>query len=153
FAEQVNANKVGLIIQGNQFLSDARDLARGTETIVTGTGNNGNTPFVISASDVQLAGFTVEGNTSSNNQGFGIVLGAGTAGSEVRNNIIQNNIAGISLANNSATNQTIIEQNLIRNNNQAGSVIGTGIYTDQFNAGGALTNVLIDNNAFTNNQN
>src|SRR5262249_42792553 len=54
---------------------------------------------------------------------------------------------------NSATNRTIIEQNLIRNNNQPGSVSGTGIYTDQFNAGGALTNVLIDNNTFENNQN
>src|SRR5262249_48101224 len=79
--------------------------------------------------------------------GFGIVLGAGTSGSRVLDNIIQNNIAGISLANTGAT-QARIQFNLIRNNNQPGPVSGHGIYSDQFNAGGTLANVLIDNNSF-----
>src|SRR5207237_6122212 len=98
-------------------------------------------------------GFTGTGNTNGNTFGFGILLGAGTSGSEVRNNVIMNNIAGLSLANNSATNATVIERNLFSNNNQAGPISGTAIYTDQFNAGGPLTNVLIDNNAFTGNNN
>ena len=41
----------------------------------------------------------------------------------------------------------------IAGNNQAGSVSGTAIYTDQFNAGGSLANVTIDANTFTNNTN
>jgi len=151
YAEQVAANKAGLIFQGNQYLSDGRDLTRGTETFVTGTGNGGLTPISITASDVQLSGFTIEGNTSAVNLGFGIVLGAGTAGSEIRNNVVQNNLAGLSLANNSAVNPTIIERNLFRNNNNPGSASGSAIYSDQFNAGGALTNVLIQDNTFSGN--
>ncbi|MGI8982308.1 MAG: Calx-beta domain-containing protein [Pirellulaceae bacterium] len=151
YAEQVAAAEAGLIFLGNQFLSDGRDLARGTESIVTGVGNSGFTPFSVTASDVQIAGFTVEGATNTTNLGFGIVLGAGTAGSEVRNNVIQNNIVGLSLANNSASNQTVIERNLFRNNNQPGPLSGTGIYTDQFVGGSTLTNVLIDDNTFIGN--
>jgi uncharacterized repeat protein (TIGR01451 family) len=153
YAERVNAAETGLVIQGNQYLSDGQDLSRGTESIVTGVGNNGETPFNISATDVQVSGFTIEGATNGNVFGFGVLIGAGTAGTEIRNNVIQNNIAGISLANNSASNQTIITGNLIRDNNQPGPISGTGIYSDQFNSGGALTNVLIDNNTFSNDTN
>jgi uncharacterized repeat protein (TIGR01451 family) len=153
YAERVNIAETGLTVQGNQYLSDGQDLTRGTETIVTGVGNNGETPFNISATDVQVSGFTIEGATNSNVFGFGVLIGAGTAGTELRNNVIQNNIAGISLANNSATNQTLILGNLIRNNNQPGPISGTGIYSDQFNSGGALTNVLIDTNTFSGNDN
>jgi uncharacterized repeat protein (TIGR01451 family) len=153
FAEGVNINKQ-LTVLGNQTGLDAQTGRIGAaETIVTGAGNNGVTPFQITANDVVLDGFTIEGATNVNQFGFGILIGAGTNGTEISNNIIQSNIAGISLANNSATNQTVIEQNLIRNNNQAGPVNGTGIYTDQFNAGGPLLNVLIDNNTFTGNSN
>ena len=90
-------------------------------------------------SKVTIDGFVVQNATSANQFGFGILLGAGTAGSHILNNIIQNNIAGISLANNSTLNQTVIGHNLIQNNNQAGPISGTGIYSDQFNAGGTLT--------------
>jgi uncharacterized repeat protein (TIGR01451 family) len=155
FAETVDVNKQ-LFLLGNQVDVDAQSGRAGApETIVTGLGASpeGGTPINITASDVELNGFTVEGNTSSNAFGFGILLGAGTAGSEVRNNIVQNNIVGIGLANNSAANQTVIEQNLIRNNNNPGASSGSGIYTDQFVSGGTLTNVLIDNNTFVNNGN
>jgi uncharacterized repeat protein (TIGR01451 family) len=153
FVEGVNVNKQ-LSVLGNQVGVDAQAGRVGAaETIVTGAGNNGVSPFQFTASDVELNGFTIEGATSANTFGFGILLGAGTSGSKVTDNIIQNNIAGISLANASTTDQTQITGNLIRNNNAPGPVSGTGIYTDQFNAGGALNDVLIDNNTFTNDAN
>ncbi|HUE73169.1 MAG TPA: right-handed parallel beta-helix repeat-containing protein [Pirellulaceae bacterium] len=146
YAESVNINKQ-LFVLGNQNGIDAQDGRVGAaESIVS----NGSTSFQLSVDDIVLDGFTIQGAINPN-LGFGVTLLAGTAGSEVRNNIIQDNIAGISLANDSATNQTIISGNLIRNNNQAGPASGTGIYTDQFSAGGALTNVLIDDNTFSGN--
>ena len=47
----------------------------------------------------------------------------------------------------------MITRNVFLNNNQPGSASGSGIYSDQFEAGGALTNVLIDDNSFTGNGN
>ncbi len=155
FAETVDVNKT-LQLLGNQVGVDAQGGRVGAaETIVTGVGATpaGGSPFAITANDVELSGFQIEGASNVNAFGFGILLGAGMSGSEIRNNIVQNNIAGLSLANASTTNQTVIEQNLFRNNNLPGPVSGTAIYTDQFNAGGALNNVLIDNNTFTNNDN
>jgi hypothetical protein len=69
----------------------------------------------------------------------------------VLDNIVQDNIAGLSLANNSADHQTVVEHNLFRNNNQPGPGSGSAIYSDQYNAGGALTNVVIQGNSFLNN--
>jgi Right handed beta helix region len=102
---------------------------------------------------VTIDGFTVQGATNANVFGFGILLGAGTSGSQVLNNIIQNNIAGLSLSNNPAGNPALIQHNLFQNNNQPGPISGTAIYTDQFNAGGKVANVTIDSNSFLNNQN
>ncbi len=153
FAETVDVNKQ-LFLLGNQMDVDAQGGRVGAaETIVAGLGATpaGGTPFSITASDVELNGFTVEGNTNANAFGFGILLGAATAGSEIRNNIVQNNIVGIGLANNSASNQTVITANLIRNNNNPGPASGSGIYTDQFVAGATLTNVFIVNNTFSGN--
>ena len=146
FTEAVNVSKQ-LFVLGNQNGVDAQTRVGASETIVDG---GGGTAFNLGVSDIVIDGFTIQGSTNGAT-GFGVVLAGGTSGSEVRNNIIQNNIAGLSLANNSAVNQTVIEQNLFRTNNAPGPVSGTAIYTDQFNAGGALTNVLIDNNTFTSN--
>src|SRR5262245_26949240 len=100
YVEQVTINKP-LVLQGARHGVDARDPSRtGTavdESIVTGVGNNGNTPFSVTANNVTLDGFVVEGATSANNLGFGIVLGAGTSGAQVVNNIVRLNIAGLSL--------------------------------------------------------
>ena len=147
FIESVNVNK-SVDLLGNQVGLDAqtRVVPPTQETIVQGAG--GFTAFTVTADDVTLDGFTVQGTTSGAGV-FGITLVGGTSGSEVRNNIIQNNIAGISLANDSAANATVIEGNLIRNNNQPGPLSGTGIYSDEINAGGPLTNVLITNNTIT----
>ena len=92
----------------------------------------------------------MQGNTNSNNLGFGIYLNGGTRGHEIKNNIIQNNIAGLSLSSLGAGDTTEITQNVFRDNNNPGPISGTGIYTDQFNGGGPATNVLIADNEFTN---
>src|SRR5947209_4453295 len=124
FAEGVNVNKQ-LFVLGNQVGADAQSGRAGAnETIVTGAGNNGVTPFDITANDVQLNGFTIEDATSANQFGFGILLGAGTSGSLIQDNIVEDNIAGLSLANASTTDQTQITGNLFQNNNQPGPVNG-----------------------------
>jgi hypothetical protein len=150
-AEQVTVNK-SVTLLGAQHGVDARNRS-GAESIVTGTGNNGDTPFNITAKNVTLDGFTVEGGTSTTTFGFGIVEGAGTSGARILNDIIQDNIAGLSLANSTSGSAGLIQHNLFRNNNASGPVSGTAIYTDQFNAGGSLANVTIDANTFSDNKN
>jgi Right handed beta helix region len=147
YAEQVTINK-SIILEGAQHGVDARTRS-GAESIVDGTGNGGDTPFNVTANNVTIDGFTVQGATNPNVFGFGIVLGAGTSGAHVVNNIIQNNIIGLSLANATGGNQAVIQHNLFQNNNQAGPGSGDAIYTDQFNGGGTVSNVLIDSNTFT----
>jgi hypothetical protein len=148
FSELVTVNKQ-LFILGNQVGLDARTRTGVPES--TATGASGSTAFHVTADDVTIDGFTVQGQTNVNQFGAGIVLGAGTEGSEVRNNIIQDNVVGIFLANDSASNQTVIERNLIRDNDNTGSANGTGIYSDQFVSGPTLTNVLIQDNRFAGN--
>lgn len=156
YAENVTVNKT-LTILGPQANVDARTPSRTAtpagEAIVTGVGNAGKTPFYITANNVTVNGFTVEGATDPNTFGFGILLAPTTSGSQILNNIIRNNIIGLGLANNSAANQTRIEQNLFITNNQPGPASGFAIYTDEFTTGGTLTNVVINENAFTSNDN
>ncbi|HKB05407.1 MAG TPA: right-handed parallel beta-helix repeat-containing protein, partial [Gemmataceae bacterium] len=143
YNELVTVNKT-LTLLGAQAGADARTGRVGApESVVNGSG------FNLTASNITVDGFVVQ-NSTGVFPGFGIILGAGTSGSQLLNNIIQDNIVGISLANTGAT-QARIQFNLIRNNNQPGPASGHGIYTDQFNAGGTLANVLIDSNSFVGN--
>jgi Calx-beta domain/Right handed beta helix region len=153
YNEQVVVNK-SLALTGAQAGVDARDPGRtgaaGTESIVRGATSGGQTtPFDVTASGVTLDGFTIQDQSNAGNLGFGIVLSPGTSGDVVRNNVVQNNIAGLALG----SDNTTIRRNAFRNNNQSGPISGTGIYTDQFDAGGALTDVVIDDNEFVGNQN
>jgi hypothetical protein len=139
----VTVNKT-LTLLGAQQGVDARG-ARGSESILMGPDS-----VYFTASNVVFDGFTVEGVTQVNAFGYGILMGAGTTGAQVLNNIVQFNIVGIGLANTGAS-QSLIKHNLIRDNNQPGAATGDGIYTDQFVSGGAVSNVLINENTFTNN--
>ena len=149
FSENVNVNK-SVTIEGAQHGVDARGRS-GAETIVTGVGNSGKTPFDITASDVTIDGFKIEGATNAAQFGFGAVVGAGTSGAHILNDIFDNNIAGLSLANANPADPAIVQHNVFASNNQLGAFSGTGIYSDQFSAGGSLTNVQIDGNNFTGN--
>jgi hypothetical protein len=138
---------------GAQAGVDARNPRGSNESIITN-------PFgtaILPASNVIVDGFTFEGVTFTNPVGFGLDMSRGTEGTQVYNNIFQNNIAGIGLAN-TGPSQVLICQNLFQNNNQPGSATGSGIYTDQFVCGNvspaiACTNFLIEQNAFTGNDN
>jgi hypothetical protein len=151
YAEQVTINK-SIILEGAQHGVDAQDGRPGAmESIVDG---GGFSPFLVTASNVTIDGFTVQGANNNNNAFpnlYGIDLNQGTFGANILNNIIQNNTIGIALANNSATTPAIIQHNLIQNNNQAGPSSGHGIYTDQFVGGGTVSDVLIDSNTFSGN--
>jgi parallel beta-helix repeat protein len=148
YAEHVTINKA-LTLEGAQQGVDAR-TRRGAESVVDG---GGYAPFYITASDVTIDGFTVQGasNGSAFPGGFGIEMAPGVSGAHVTNNIIQDNIAGIALANLSGADQAVIQFNLFRNNTLPGSAGGNDIYADQYTAGaGGVNNVLIDDNTFTN---
>jgi hypothetical protein len=104
----------------------------------------------ITASNVVIDGFTFENSVNGAFTGYGILMGATTTGTQILNNVVQDNIIGIGLANTGAS-PVLIRHNLIQNNNATGPATGTGIYTDQFVSGGAVTNVLIVENAFKGN--
>jgi hypothetical protein len=67
----------------------------------------------------------------------------------VEDNIIQNGITGLDLGSSAST----ISQNLFQNLNSPGPASGTGVYADQFVAGGALTNDAITGNTFSDDDN
>lgn len=153
YAENVTINKT-LTLEGAQHGVDARTRS-GAESVVTGAGNGGKTPFYITASDVVLDGFTVQDATDPNQFGGAILIAPGVNGTQVLNNIIQDNLLGIYLENNSSTDQAVIAQNLFRDNTQPGPGSGQDIYADNYSTGatggtGGLQNVLIKNNTFTN---
>src|SRR5262249_5281404 len=97
---------------GAQFGVDARTPRGPDESIIAN-------PFgtTVSASNVIVDGFTVEGVIHATPVGFGLDMGQGTEGTQVYNSISQNNIAGIALAN-TGPSQVLICQNLFQNNNQ-----------------------------------
>jgi parallel beta-helix repeat protein len=149
YAEQVIINKT-ITLDGAQAGVDARTRS-GSESVATGTGNGGLTPFEVKANDVVINGFTVQGATNVNNVGGGVYIAPGVHGTQVLDNIIQDNIIGLFLANNSSVDQAVIQQNLFQNNTQSGPSSGTDIYADQYTAGsGGVQDVLIQRNTFTN---
>ncbi|HSZ54117.1 MAG TPA: fibronectin type III domain-containing protein [Tepidisphaeraceae bacterium] len=155
YPELVAINKP-LTIRGAEAGIDARSNVRqsaANESIVTGmsVGSATSSAFYITANDVTIDGFTVQGNTSAGMYGAGIVIGPNQSGTHILNNIIQDNIAGLYLSNNSPTDAAVIQYNVFQNNNNDGANGGRGIYTDQTVSGGDLTNVTIDSNFFYNN--
>ena len=149
YAESVNVDK-SITLIGEQHGVDARTRS-GTETILDGTNNSGDTLLNVSANDVTIDGFTIQGATNGNDVGTAVYLEPGTHGTQFLNNIVQNNISGLYLSNNSPTDQTVVEQNLFQNNTEPGPGSGNDIYADQYTAGvGGVNNVLIEDNTFTN---
>ena len=153
YDETVTVSK-SLTIRGAQAGVDARN-ARGAESIVYAT----QTVFNITANDVTIDGFTVEGDCADigSADGAGVLMAPSIHGTHVVNNIIQNNVTGIYLSNNSNTDLCLIQHNLIQNNFEKNNNWATkeengsrGIYTDGSVSGGYLTNVLIDSNKLFN---
>ncbi len=128
-----------VILLGEQNGVDARGRV-GPESVVADPEGT-----VVMANDVVIDGFTIQESTAGF-AGFGIWMGAATAGTQILNDIIQDNVIGIGLSN-AGPSRALVRHNLIQNNNQPGSASGTGIYTDQFVSGGAVRNVLIEENA------
>jgi hypothetical protein len=139
----VNVNKT-LTLLGAQAGVDARTRVAAESILSNSQGMR------VTASDVVIDGFTVQDSIVGAFTGAGISLGAGISGSQILNNIIQDNIIGIHLANAGAS-QALIRHNLIQNNNETGAASGSGVYTDQFVAGGPVDDVLIDENRFAGN--
>jgi nitrous oxidase accessory protein NosD len=155
YAEQVTVSKT-LTIQGAEagVNASSRIGGSGAESIVSGAVSSGvhSSAFYITANDVVIDGFTVQGETNtSGTTGAGIVIAPQISGTHVLNNIIQNNVAGLFLANYSSTDAAVIQHNYFANNNNSGSNSGRGIYTDGTVSGGNLTNVVIDSNSFVGN--
>ena len=157
YAETVTVNK-SLTIQGAEAGVDARGNVRretGAETVLTGatTSAGVGAGFYVTANDVTIDGFTVQGETSQDlTLGAGIVIAPSVSGTHVLNDIVQNNVSGLFLANASATDAAVIQHSVFRNNNNVGTNGGRGIYTDQSISGGLLTNVTIDGDSFIGNR-
>jgi hypothetical protein len=146
YAEHVLVNKtVTLLGAENGVHAPTRS---GAESVVDG---GGYTPFYVTASDVTIDGFTVQGATNGNQFGYGILLAPGTSGAHVVNDIIQGNIAGLGIENADSADSALVQYNLFQNNTVTGPAGGTDIYADQYTAGtGGVNKVLIDSNTFTN---
>lgn len=134
-----------LILKGAQAGVDARTRV-GAESIIADSQGTS-----VSASNVVIDGFTIQGSTNAAFTGYGVWLNPGVSGTQVVNNIFQNNIVGLGIAN-AGPSQLLIQYNLFQSNNQPGGASGSGIYTDQY-VGGAVTNVLVADNAFKGNNN
>ncbi|MDX6405204.1 MAG: hypothetical protein QOH70_2659 [Blastocatellia bacterium] len=141
YSESVAINRT-LTLLGAQANVDARTRAGAESTI-----DNSCSPVAITADNVTLNGFTVQGSTQSDpcliagiwmNPGFG-----GGNGSQILYNIVQNNVAGIEL-DNTGTFQAKVQFNWIRNNNNPGPNSGSGIEVSF-----GLNNAVIDNNRFS----
>src|SRR5581483_6918097 len=154
YSEQITINKP-LTLRGAKAGIDARSRGGAGESILTGVNTTNGVTFAvkIAASNVTLDGFKVQGQTTkATDASAGVIISAGVSGTRFVDNILQNNVAGLYLANNSATNACVIQYNVFKNNNNAGTNGGRGIYTDGSLTGGNLTNVTIDSNLFQNNR-
>lgn len=128
-----------LTLLGAQSGVDARTRV-GAESIVTDSQGTS-----VAANNVVIDGFTFENSTNAAFTGYGIWMNPGKTGTQILNNIIQDNIVGIGLGG----SDVLIRHNLIRNNTQPGGASGSGIYTDEFVGGATVSNVLVQENAFT----
>jgi hypothetical protein len=143
YSESVVINKT-LTLLGAQANVDARTRA-GAESII----DNSCSPVAITADNVTLNGFTVQGSTQSDPCLIaGIWMNPGSqapdhGGAIIVYNVVQNNVAGIEL-DNDGTLQTRVQYNLIRNNNNPGPNGGSGIEVSF-----RLKNAVIDNNRFS----
>ncbi|MFN8475441.1 MAG: right-handed parallel beta-helix repeat-containing protein [Anaerolineae bacterium] len=148
YSELVTVNKT-LTLKGAQagVSGVGRCNATAGESIMNGTGG----AFYVTANNVVIDGFVVEGATASY-LGTGIYMTGSQSGGQVLNNVIRNNIFGLYLNGNgsSATpsSLTLASQNCFANNNQPGAASGNGIYSDQ-----GLTYARIDGNYFTGHRN
>ena len=162
YAEKVTVNK-SLTLRGPRAGVDARGsgrLAAAVEAVCTGyTMSPGvvSCAFYVSANDVTIDGFTIQGESYKNSDtGAGVVLAPNIAGTHFFNNVVQRNYAGLFLSNNSPTNACVIQYNLFRDNYNPNDTQGyaysgndnRSIYSDGAISGGKLTNVTIDANAF-----
>ncbi len=143
-----------LTVLGAQAGVDARASSRGKgEAIVDGyalSSTSRSSAFVITANDVTVDGFTMQGQTSSV-LGAGIVLAPSIAGTHVLDDIVRNNVVGLYLSNDSAADPAVIRHDVFANNNNPGQNNGRGIYTDGGVSGGLLTGVVINANTFSGN--
>jgi hypothetical protein len=142
YNESVQINKT-LTLLGAQNGVDARTRATTNESII----NAACSPVQITADNVVLNGFTVQGSTQSDpctiagiwmNPAFGF-----QGGTQILYNIVQNNISGIELDSVAGGNPTLVQYNLIQNNNNPGPGSGNAIQTNF-----GLVDATIDSNKF-----
>jgi parallel beta-helix repeat protein len=117
------------------------DRTRGQDPLQDAIVNGGpGTPgFRIGATDVTIAGFTVQGTSNDG----GIAVPAAFSGTRILKNLIQDNTMGVYL-NSSGRHESRVEGNCIRDNDVPGSAAGNGVYSDQ-----GLADARIRGNSFT----
>jgi parallel beta-helix repeat protein len=142
YNEQVNVTKAGLSLRGARAGTSAcaRSGTSG-ESIIA----NQNGPLQLTADNVSVDGFVLQGASQQANAG--ITTSASHSGHRILNNIIQDNVQGIYL-NSSGANPTTVQGNSFKNNSVSGAGSGNGIYSDA-----GLKNVEISFNCFSGHSN
>ncbi|HEX2097316.1 MAG TPA: right-handed parallel beta-helix repeat-containing protein [Solirubrobacterales bacterium] len=123
YEEIVSVTK-SLTLNGAQAGIDARDRTGAPESVLNESGGG----FVVTAPDVTIDGFTVEG-VSGLPFGAAIYLSHSHSGYRVANNVVRDNVLGL-YANTSGATPSLVERNRFEANNRPGSASGSAIYAD-----------------------
>ena len=143
YEESVNVDKE-LTILGAQANKDQRFKVQSqSKNSVVEIPAGGTFGFNLDADNIVLKGFVIQDSNDDGLSPVGVITTRDTSGSVIARNVIQSNTFGIYL-NSNGEETTVVEDNLIRDNNQAGSASGNGIYSDQ-----GLSNAEIEGNYFT----
>lgn len=143
YEESVNVDKE-LTILGAQSNKDQRFKVQSqSKNSVVEVPAGGAFGFNLDADNIVLKGFIIQDSNDDGVSPVGVITTRDTSGSVIARNVIQSNTFGIYL-NSNGEETTVVEDNLIRDNNQAGSASGNGIYSDQ-----GLSNAEIEGNRFT----
>ena len=137
YNEQINLNKQGLFLRGAQAgLPACSRSGTSGEAIL----RHPDGPVQLSANNVTIDGFVIQGGTSG--LSAGVTTRPEVAGHRVLNNIIQNNTQGIYLNSNGAS-PSLVQGNSFRHDANGGARAVNGIYSDA-----DLRNVTISQNCF-----
>lgn len=138
YQEQINLNKAGIFLRGPQAGTVACGRSGTTNEAVL---RHPSGPVQVTANNVTLDGFIVQGGTSG--LSAGITTSPLVAGHRLLNNIIQNNTQGIYF-NSNGGGPSLVQGNSFRHDANGGARAVNGIYSDA-----DLRNATISQNCFT----
>jgi parallel beta-helix repeat protein len=126
-------------LRGARCLDRALGVDPARDSVVNGAA--GSPGFAVTARQVTIAGFTVQGASGAN--GAGVYVPASGSGVDVAGNLLQRNTMGVYLTNDGSL-AARIEGNCVRDDDVAGPAAGNGVYSDA-----GLEHATISGNVFS----